>query len=379
MIDSSSEFDRCLLRGMMRYSRENGPWTFYRLSSEYQAGGKSHSEVVNLARQWGVDAIIGRCDEEDLKKLDSLNIPIVLQNYRNRSTVYSNITGDYKGTGALAAKYLYGKGAADFAFFGIKGVLWSDERLLGFRQEIEKYGGRLYTYDIADPGKEDRGDIAAWLMSLPKGTAVFCCDDERALIVTEMCKISGIDIPSHLSVLGVDNDELMCCISDPPISSIQLNVEQGGYMICKHLDSQIKDPSSEHFSISISPGEVVERASTSVICSDPLVFKLLFSIHKRFCEDISIEELLNDIPLSRRCMEYRFKKVMGMGIYQYVIECRINKVAQLLVTTARPLLDIAIDVGISDYNTLCRLFKKKKGCSPNEYRKKNSNIAFNVY
>ena len=87
-------------------------------------------------------------------------------------------------------------------------------------------------------------------------------------------------------------------------------------------------------------------------------------------EDMSIESLLSDIPFSRRCIEYRFKKEMGMGIYQYIIECRVNRVAQLLSTTSRTLLDIAMEAGIQDYNTLCRLFKKKKGCSPVEYRKK---------
>lgn len=60
---------------------------------------------------------------------------------------------------------------------------------------------------------------------------------------------------------------------------------------------------------------------------------------------------------------------MGTGIYQYIIDLRINRVAQLLRTTDRTMLDIASEAGIQDYNTLLRLFRKKKGCSPNEYRK----------
>lgn len=101
-----------------------------------------------------------------------------------------------------------------------------------------------------------------------------------------------------------------------------------------------------------------------------MVMQLVTKIESHYMEDITIERLLEDVPLSRRCIEYRFKKVMGMGIYQYILECRINRVAQLLSTTSRPLLDIAMEAGIQDYNTLCRLFKKKKGSSPNEYRKK---------
>jgi LacI family transcriptional regulator len=369
MMDSSSEFDRSLLKGMMRYSRENGPWAFYRLSSEYQAGGKRHAEVVELAHKWKVDAIIGRCDDEDLNRLDSLHIPIVLQNYKNRSTVYSNITGDYKGTGAMAAQYLYSKRCQDFAFFGIKGVLWSDERFYGYREQVERAGGQIHIYEIDDPVREDRQGIAAWLKSLPSGAAVFCCDDERALIITEICKIEGLDIPSRLSVLGVDNDELMCCISDPPLSSVQLDVERGGYMLCKCLDSQIRNPDSGHFNISISPVGVVERSSTSTLVSDPIVIQLLNSIDAHYTEDITVEQLLKEVPLSRRCVEYRFRKAMGTGIYQYIIDLRINRVAQLLRTTDRTMLDIASEAGIQDYNTLLRLFRKKKGCSPNDYRK----------
>ena len=370
MMNSSSEFDRSLLRGMMRYSKEKGPWSFFRLSAEYQAGGKRHGEVLQLARKWKVDAIIGRCDDEDLRNLDSLHIPIVLQNYRNRSTVYSNITGDYKGTGVMAAEYLYSKRCRDFAFFGIKGVLWSEERLCGYRERVESAGGRLFVYEISDRMDESRKGIATWLKSLPEGTAVFCCDDERALTITEICKIEGLDIPSRLFVLGVDNDDLLCSISDPSLSSVELDVERGGYMLCKYLDNQINDPDSGHFNISISPVGVVERASTSTMVSDPIVLQLLKYIEAHYTEDITVEKMLEEVPLSRRSIEYRFKKSMGLGIYQYITDLRIKRVSQLLRTTDRTMLDIASDAGISDYNTLLRLFRKKMGCSPNEYRKK---------
>ncbi len=371
MIDYSSEFDRRLLRGIIRYTKENGPWLFSRMSSDPQNGGQRYRRVMEMARKWKADAIIGRWNDEELKLLDNLNIPIVLQNYRNRRTEYSNITGDYKGTGAMAARYFWGRCHTSYAFFGIKGVVWSEERLAGFKEEVDKYHGRFDAYEIPEPGREDRMAIGGWLRTLPEKTALFCCDDERALMITEICKIENIDVPGTLSVLGVDDDDLICSISDPPISSIELDVEQGGYMLCKHLHAQIQNPSSAHFSVIINPIKVNERQSTAIYnITDKAVMKVVGYINENYSKELNVGQILELVPLSRRSLESRFKREMGMSIYQYVLERRIERVAQLLLTTRKSLPDIAAEAGIQDYNSLSRLFRKRMNCTPNEYRQK---------
>ena len=98
-----------LLRGIMRYSKENGPWALYRISSEPMTGDSQCREVIRMAKRWKADAIIGRWKDSELKQLECLNIPIVLQNYHHRTTLYSSITGDYIGTGEMAADYFYSK------------------------------------------------------------------------------------------------------------------------------------------------------------------------------------------------------------------------------------------------------------------------------
>ncbi len=370
MIDYSSEFDRNLLRGIMRYSKENGPWSFYRISADSGTGDERCREVIRIAKKWKADAIIGRWNDRELASLDNLHVPIVLQNYHHRSTIYSNITGDYKGTGAMAADFFYGRRYSNFAFFGIKGVVWSDERLAGYREKILSMGCFFSYYEMTDAASMDRSRIASWLKTLPQGTALFCCDDERALTITEICRAEGIDIPGELSVLGVDNDDLICCISDPQISSVQLDVEQGGYMLCKCLHKQILNPDSGQFSIVINPIAIKERNSTTFHISDQNVLRLVQYINAHYTQDLTIANLLEDVPLSRRSIESKFKKVMGMGIYQYVLDCRISRVAQLLVTTGRSLSDIASEAGIQDNNSLTKLFKKKMNCTPIEYRRK---------
>ena len=353
----------------MRYSKEKGPWSFYRIPSAFQSP-EHYEEVAKLAKKWRADAIVGRWSDDKMYLLEDLNIPIVLQNYHNRSTVYSNITGDYKGTGVMAAKYFASRHFSNFAFFGIKGVVWSEERLIGYSSEVKKLGGRLFVYEKSTAEERDWGEMVNWLLSLPDHTAVFCCDDERALSVTSQCRAHNIDIPSRVSVLGVDNDDLMCCLSDPTISSIQLGVEQGGYNLCARLHKRILHLDESQFSIVIDPIQVIERGSTAINTADPIVKRLLIRINSDYSSRLSVDGLLEDIPLSRRSIETRFKKETGMGVYQYVMDCRIRKVAQLLVTTKKTLQEIASESGIPDLDSLSKQFRKRMKCTPNEYRHK---------
>ena len=91
LIDYSSEFDRKLLRGLVQYSKENGPWLFYRLPSYYSA---MHGEqgILRWAKEWKADAIIGQWNNDTIDLQKELNIPVVLQNYHHRSVTYSNLT-----------------------------------------------------------------------------------------------------------------------------------------------------------------------------------------------------------------------------------------------------------------------------------------------
>ena len=370
LIDYSSEFDRKLLRGLVRYSKENGPWLFYRMSS-YYADLLGKEGLLEWARTWQADAIIGQWKRDDVNFLKELDIPVVLQNYHHRSTIFSNLTGDYEGTGAMAANFFIKKMYNNFAFFGINGLVWSDERREGFKKEVEKHGGDFYYMEFDIYSTVDRTAVSDWLKALPKPVALFCCDDAHALFISETCKINGIQIPEEISLLGVDNDDLMCSISDPPISSIVLDVEEGGYMIGKKIHSRITGELTENFNVVIEPTRIELRQSTERInINDSNVLRVITYIENNFSKDIRIDSILDDVPLSRRSLEVRFKKETGTTIYQYILRCRCEHLAYMLVTTNRPIIEIAYEAGFTDYNNIARVFKKFYGCSPVEYRSK---------
>lgn len=230
LTDFSSGYGRNLLRGIVRYSQQVGGWTFYRMPLSYRMlhGDKG---VVEWAKKWGADAIVAQLGDVDIKLLRDLKIPIIVQNYQDRISGVCNLTGDYIGTGRIAADFFLRKGYYNFAYYGITDTVWARERGEGFRLELEQRGYRAYQFLESSPMREawnyDLESLGQWLLSLPKPVGLFACDDQFALQVSETCQIFSIRVPEEVSILGVDNDELLCNIASPQLSSIMLDVENG--------------------------------------------------------------------------------------------------------------------------------------------------------
>lgn len=376
LIDYSSEFTRRLLKGLIQYSNDHGPWIFYRLPDYYRVlyGKKG---IIEWAKDWQADAIIARWDHEGTNLLNSLNIPIILQNYKSRSPYFSNLTGDYIGTGKMAARFFIKKRFRNFAFYGNKGVVWSRERAEGFRMEVEKVNGNYYYFESEDLDLSEWNNshiqLDNWLLSLPKPIAMFACDDSFALRISQICKINNIKIPEEISLLGVDNDELICQLSDPPISSIVTDVERGGYAVGRLIDSYISGEKKDTFDIVIKPTRFELRRSTEKYdIANPYILKVVNFIEANFASVENVEELTELVPLSRRNLEIKFKNEMNTSIYQFILECRIERFSHLLLTTNRDLFDIALESGFNDCKNISRIFKRFKGCTPIEYRQKHT-------
>jgi LacI family transcriptional regulator len=345
---------------------------FYRLPAYYKTLYGTEG-IVEWAKEWKADAIIARWDHDGTNLLSSLNIPVLLQNYKERSPHFSNLTGDYIGTGEMAAKFFIKRRYRNFAFYGNKGVIWSQERAEGFRREVEKAGVNYYYFESDNINGEEWGtsyiELDKWLLDLPKPVGLFACDDNFALRISQICTINDIKIPDEISLLGVDNDELICQLSDPPISSIVTDVEKGGYEAGALIDRMINREIVEPFNIIIKPTRIELRKSTEKYdISNEYISKIVNYIEDNFTTDIDIGGLIKMVPLSRRNLEVKFKDQMGTSIYQFILNCRIEYFANLLLTTNRTLFDLALESGFNDCKNISRIFKKIKGCTPVEFR-----------
>ncbi|MFR8804665.1 MAG: substrate-binding domain-containing protein, partial [Anaerovoracaceae bacterium] len=233
-------------------------------------------------------------------------------------------------------------------------------------------GNNFSSFNVEPRETFDRSKVLSWLEDLPKPVALFCCDDAHALYITETCNMAGLSVPKDIAVLGVDNDELLCGISDPPVSSVELDVERGGYETCALLHRQIMNSTRQPFNVVITPVEVVQRQSSYIYnIKDPNVAKIVAFIDSNYNTNLDINGILKLVPLSRRSVETKFRKETGTTIYQYILKCRVEHLAHLLLTSDRPVSEIADEVGFGDNGSFSRIFRKMKGCSPQEYRQKN--------
>lgn len=374
LTDFSSGYSRNLLKGIVRYSKEVGNWSFQRMPLYYRML-YGENGVVEWAKKWQADAIIAQLSDVNIELLNDLNIPIIVQNYRDRNKAVSNLTGDYFNTGVMAAKFFLNRGYRNFAFYGFKGAIWSRERADGYSHEIEKQGYKLAVLENDNKDKEEwsynHTVLGNWLQSLPKPVALFACDDHFALQISETCNVYNINVPDDIAILGVDNDDLLCNISDPPLSSIVLDVENGGYNSGKLLHQLITKEITEPFNIVVNPLIIERRKSTEKYAvSDKNIRTILNYIEKNYANHLSVEELVKQVPLSRRVLEKKFKEETGESLYQYIQNYRIDQFTRLLITTDYSLFEAALQSGFENYKNVSRVFRKYKSLSPAEYRKR---------
>ncbi len=374
LTDFSSGYSRNLLKGIVRYSKEVGNWSFQRMPLYYRML-YGENGVVEWAKKWQADAIIAQLSDVNIELLNDLNIPIIVQNYRDRNKAVSNLTGDYFNTGVMAAKFFLNRGYRNFAFYGFKGAIWSRERADGYSHEIEKQGYKLAVLENDNKDREEwsynHTVLGNWLQSLPKPVALFACDDHFALQISETCNVYNINVPDDIAILGVDNDDLLCNISDPPLSSIVLDVENGGYNAGKLLHQLITKEITEPFNIVVNPLIIERRKSTEKYAvSDKNIRIILNYIEKNYANHLSVEELVKQVPLSRRVLEKKFKEETGESLYQYIQNYRIDQFTRLLITTDYSLFEAALQSGFENYKNVSRIFRKYKALSPAEYRKR---------
>lgn len=372
LTDYSQESERRFLNGFVKYADTQGGCIFYPMSHLISQTKDNSKEIIKIARKFKVDAILGLWHNINVEEAKKLEIPIFLRTYKMIYSDFPMLTGHYKEFGAYAADFFIKQNFSNYAFIGMKDILWSLSRYEGYSEQIAAIKKTVtHRYEVEDFQNEIAG-INQWLHSLPKPVALLACNDMMARQVTEICQMEGLRIPEDISLLGVDNDEFMCNISSPTLSSIKLNFEKHGYDIAKTLFKMVHEKRIWPARIAVEAIGVVERMSTKrKVISDPYIHEIVDFITRNYTQEIDISKLTSFIPLSRRAIEMKFKKEMHPHtITSYIMKLRLDHFCNLLENSELPISTAADMSGFIDNSNFSTIFKKYKGMTPTEYRRK---------
>ena len=252
---------------------------------------------------------------------------------------------------------------------------WDLNREHFFKQYINDYG---FECDVYQTPKEkmrmsweiEQPYLAEWLLQLPKPIAVFATNDDRARHVLEACHIAGLDAPSDVAVLGSDNDEMICTLTSPPLSSIAYNFENCGFEAAELLDKLMDDRNYPKTTVITQALGIISRQSTDILAIEDIdVSKALQFIQINFRKNISVADVVEATTLSRRSLELRFKEISRHSIAEEIRRQRIAHAAKLLVGTNLTVSQIAAAAGFQETKRLNEAFIKYHKVSPSRYRK----------
>lgn len=374
LIESSRAYGRSLLRGIVKYSKLKGGWSFY---------NEPRGQDQSLPRfsSWQVDGAIVRLKEsEKAYRFLEKGIPIIVAREEKEINGVPNIVGDNVAVGKMAGEYLLKKGFKHFGYCGFNSI-WSEARLRSFAETIENAGCEISAYK---PLKSQRPcswpnelqQISEWIARLPKPLAIMACNDDRGRHVIEACKIANVKIPYEAVVLGVDNDELFCELSDPPLSSIARDTEAAGFEAAAVLDALMSGKKTNCNRIIVHPTHVVARVSSDILAiEDPEVAKALSFIQYHARQHTQVDEVADAVAMSRRNLHRRFVKTLGRTVHEEIRRTRVDRVIQLLLETDMTVAQIAYELGGSSEKHIAREFRAIQGVTPLAFRRLHTRLA----
>jgi LacI family transcriptional regulator len=364
---------RLLLTGIARYIQEHEPWCVYLKPVGVE------QDLPHWLQEWEGDGIIVSASDPDNSILPRRGIAVVDLFGTMRERGYPMVHADDFAVGKMGAEHLISRGFRTFGFWRYvdKDAAWSTRRLEGFRAALPK-GAQCQVYETRFPKagsggpytwEQQQRELVSWLAKLPKPTGIMTSTDLMGQQMLEACQRAAINVPEELAVIGVDNDEPICRIATPPLSSVILNDHQRGYEAAALLARLMNGERVPREPIWIQPAGVVSRASTDIMAiDDASIVKALRFLRENARFNISVDDLVKEISLSRSVLERRFRKVVGRTIGAEIVRLRVDHAIELLCNTNMELKAIAYHAGFGSQAYMNAVFKKKMGKTPGSYR-----------
>ena len=367
---------RDLLSGISTYAREHCRWRLRIFSRSEDFTPSALSEIPDL------DGIITseRGADGMAKVLERSRIPLVVIGMKGewlsgRSRQLTFVRNDDEDIGRFAASHLLSLG--NFRSFGFvpsaERTYWSLLREKGFRSSLRSKGVKTAVYKSSNMGTDPKksNKIRDWLISLPKPAAIMAAFDERAVEVLSACNEAKIQMPRQVAVIGVDNDELLCDFSDPPLSSVLPDHIREGALAAAELNRMLRQRNPPSVTTVLCRGKrVIRRESTAPVTPiTHLVDEALRYIRRNATTALCVDDVVKHLGVSRRLADLRFKESGELSLARVISNVRLDEVAKRLKESEAPIGKIASACSFENLQHLANAFRRRFGTSMSDYRR----------
>jgi len=377
-VEASRAYARGLVRGVAQYNRQQGRWSVF-----FTPQGPNDPPPGWL-KDWKGDGILARIDNRPMAEaLLATGLPVIDLRRGLTDLGLPTIGPDDAAVARWACDHLLERGFRTFGFFGTpRGLHPSmDARAEWFGRLVEEAGCSCDVFQgrrrrSTQEGWETELDrVVAWLRTLPKPVGVMAANDDRGLQLLDACRRAGVLVPDDVAVVGVGNDDCLCNLSLPPLTSIDLNPQRIGYEAAALLDRWMAQPDQPPGHLQVEPRGIVTRMSTDVLATDDqAVIRAVKYIRAHACDRIRVGDVLRQVRMSRGALEPRFKQILGHTIHQEIQRVQIERVKELLLNTGSPLKNIARQAGFNYPEYMMRVFRQATGQTPAEYRRNGQKV-----
>ena len=187
--------------------------------------------------------------------------------------------------------------------------------------------------DVRETWEAGQQRLAAWIANMPKPLGIMAGNDERGLQVLDACRRCGVSVPDEVAVIGVDDDEHLCDLAIPPLSSVNIDAEKIGQTAAAMLDQMMQGRKVPVTHSKMPPRGVVSRLSTDTVASDDEeVNRAIRYIREQACNGLRVTGVLAYMGISRASLRRSMKKITGRTIHREIEHVRLTRMKELLLS-----------------------------------------------
>ena len=371
LIETARSYGRSLLRGIRRYTAEHRPWSVYLDMRSLD------SPPPAWLPEWHGDGILARTGSQAMADaIARTGAPTVeLRATRLRGTSPYFVGVDNAALGQMIADHFLERGLRQFGVYELDTEEYLQQRRDNFLSTLAAKGYPCSVFHAPDrretpaDWEQQQAALTCWVAGLPKPVGIMCSTDQLGFWLLDACRRAGVAVPEEVAVVGVENEESLCSMSTPPLSSVQFDCEHIGYEAAALLDKLMLGEPLAAGPIVFPPLGIVTRQSSEVIAIDDedLATALRF-IRQQACAGIGPEDVVRAVCTSRSTLERRMRHRLGRTIKEEILRIRFQHVQELLSITDLPLAAIAEKTGFRHPQYLAEAFKNRFGRTPGAYR-----------